>query len=70
MFDCKLCSSSEYVYSGYLCPKCLEIKKVIDLYNVDSILEAIKYIYIRDSCPIKNRSELVKSGDSSHTKKK
>ena len=52
MYSCILCDDKTEWTRG-LCTKCSEIKKIIDLYKVDKVLESIKYIYVRDTVPIK-----------------
>ena len=70
MFSCVLCSDSqEYCYRSNFCSKCLEIKKVVDLYGITLVSDSVKYIFVRDAVPVGNRQALVKTGDSSHKKK-
>tara|TARA_R110002020_G_C16060524_1_gene755409 strand:- start:512 stop:697 length:186 start_codon:yes stop_codon:yes gene_type:complete len=57
------------VYSGYLCSKCTKIKDIIRIYGTDRVEESLKYIFVRDEVPIKNRVDLVKNGDSSYKEK-
>ena len=70
MFSCKLCDSAEYVYSGYLCTKCTRIKDIIRIYGAERVEESLRYIFVRDEVPIKNRVDSVKSGDSSYINSK
>lgn len=44
--------------------------KIIDLYSTDEVVETLKYIYLREPTPIKNRRELIKTNDRSHPIKK
>ena len=72
-YNCNFCGNAEekcYSDTQYLCKNCVEIKKIIDLYSGDEVVETLKYIYCRDSEPRKNRTELVKSGDKAHHLKK
>lgn len=49
MFCCNLCGSQtdEYVFNN-LCSKCEQIKKIIELYEVDKVLTSLRFIYLRD----------------------
>ena len=66
MLNCKLCDSTEYVYSGYLCSKCIKIQDIIKICGVDKVEESLKFIFVRDDIPIKNRVESAKTGDASY----
>ena len=58
MFYCVLCKNpDEYCYSS-LCSKCTEFKKIVDLFGIDDLLKSVKYIYVRGTEPIKNRTEV------------
>lgn len=66
MFSCPMCDNpEETLYRQPLCSKCTNMKKIVDCYGIDSILETLNYIYIRTEEPIKNRQickkKLVKS---------
>jgi len=71
-YNCSFCGCDEKCYSdtNYLCKNCVEIKKIIDLYACDSVCETLKFVYLRDQTPIKNRRELCKTGDKDHPIKK
>ena len=59
---CVLCSNSEeVVYSNtdYLCKKCLDLKKIIDVYGIDKINETVNFVFIRETEAIKNRTKMV-----------
>ena len=59
---CTFCGCSESTYysnTNYLCGNCTELKKIIDLYSSDSVVETLKFVYVRDEEPIKNRRELI-----------
>ena len=59
---CILCSSVEVVvYSNtdYLCPKCIEIKRIIDVYSIDEINKAIKFIFVRHDDAILHRTKMI-----------
>lgn len=65
MFNCKLCNSQDYVYSGYLCTKCIKIQDIIKIYGSEKIVESLEFIYIRGATPIKKRTDVV-SADSTY----
>ena len=59
MWCCKLCANvDEWIYTGYLCSKCIKIKNLIRIYGVESINETLTYVYVRDPTPIKSRTEV------------
>tara|TARA_R110002050_G_scaffold296836_1_gene457268 strand:- start:110 stop:253 length:144 start_codon:yes stop_codon:yes gene_type:complete len=35
----------------------MEIKKIVAVYNVDSVLKTLKDVYVRDKTPIENRTK-------------
>ena len=48
MFNCNLCNQSdEYVISN-LCSKCDQIRKIIELYDVEKVLSTLRFVYLRD----------------------
>ena len=60
MFSCPMCDNpEETLYRQPLCSKCTNMKKIVDCYGIDSILD------IRTEEPIKNRQickkKLIKS---------
>lgn len=60
MFDysCHLCGGEEWCRNGFnLCGKCMEIKKIVAVYNVDDVLKTLKDVYVRDKTPIENRTK-------------
>lgn len=59
MYTCLLCDDKKEWTRG-LCTKCTELKKIVDLYDIDKVLESLKYIYVRDSVPIKSRTDIIK----------
>jgi hypothetical protein len=66
VFNCKLCDSDEYVYSGYLCSKCTKIQDIIKIYSSEKVVESLEYIFVRGSKPIKNRTEHISTADSTY----
>tara|TARA_R110001592_G_scaffold50510_1_gene156090 strand:- start:102 stop:290 length:189 start_codon:yes stop_codon:yes gene_type:complete len=58
MWTCILCDNKDEWTRG-LCTKCEEVKKIVDIYGIDKVVESIKYIYVRDDEPIKNRQKHV-----------
>ena len=69
MYTCILCpDKTEWTRS--LCSKCMEIKKIIDLYSVEKVVESMKYIYVRDNTPIKFRQEAILKKPSKEVEKK
>ena len=60
--DCQICGCKESTYysnTNYLCGKCIDLKKIIDLYTIESVVETLKYVYVREDEPIKNRRHLI-----------
>jgi len=53
MFACPLCSDWLYVRS--LCPKCLPIKKIVDIYGVKQVSEAVETIFLREDDKVENK---------------
>ena len=53
-YKCMLCGCDG---SDYLCDKCKEIKKITDIYGVDTVYDTLKRVYIRETKPIENRTE-------------
>jgi len=69
---CILCSNPEIVvYSdtNYLCPKCNELKKIIDIYSIDRINEVVKHVFIREEEAIKNRTKMILRSNEKSEKK-
>ena len=62
MFSCPMCDNpDETLYRQPLCsPNAVNMKKIIDCYGVDSIIETLNYIYIRTGEPIENRKDYLK----------
>lgn len=56
MYSCILCDNQEE-WTMSLCSKCIEIKRIMDIYGVDKVKESLTYIFVRDDTPIKNRTE-------------
>ena len=57
---CYLCG--EYAGMGCtFCDKCTRLRRIISLYSIDTILESLEFIYLRDSDPIKNRTSKLNS---------
>jgi len=50
VFTCNLCGSQseEWVYLQRHCSKCEQIRRVIELYSVDQVLETLRFVYLRD----------------------
>ena len=70
--NCAFCGCDEnkyYADTKYLCKNCVEIKKIIDLYTCEDVVETLKFIYLRDAEPLKNRRNVVKNSDKVHPKK-
>lgn len=59
MYNCVLCNNPDEWTRG-LCSKCEELKKIIDIYSIEQIIESIKYIYVRTEAPISNRTRSAK----------
>jgi hypothetical protein len=53
-YQCVLCGCKG---DDYLCEQCKEIKKITDIYGVDTVYDTLKRVYIRDTKPIENRTE-------------
>tara|TARA_R110000764_G_scaffold19599_4_gene51268 strand:- start:5272 stop:5490 length:219 start_codon:yes stop_codon:yes gene_type:complete len=65
MFDykCHLCGNpEEWCRSKNLCSKCIEVKQIVAVYDIDSVLKTLKDVYVRDKSPIENRTKVVAKG--------
>ncbi len=64
MFDytCHLCGNEEeWCNRGFnLCGKCMEIRRIVAVYKVDSVLKTLKDVYVRGQTPIENRTKAQK----------
>ena len=56
--------------ADYLCQKCRELKKIVDLYNIDVVNTSLKRIFVRDTEPILNRTDKEKSEVTTRSKTK
>lgn len=60
MFDCVMCKNPEQsCYRASLCSKCEETKKIVAIYGIDRVNEALLEIFVREERPIKNRVEAI-----------
>ncbi len=60
MFGCVMCNNpDETLVRASLCSKCEETKKIIAIYGIDRINEALLEIFVREERPIKNRVEAI-----------
>ena len=65
-FTCSFCkSSNSAVGTGYfnhygLCDKCKVIQKLSDLYGIDTLVNSLETIYVRDKEPIDLRTNAIK----------
>lgn len=66
VFNCKMCNCQDYVYSGYLCNECTKIQDIIKIYGSKKIVESLEFIYVRGATPIKKRTEVVSTSDSTY----
>ena len=59
-YNCLIClnEGGEWCYSG-ICSKCTELKKIVDLYGIDSINKTLKDVYVRDIEPIEKRTNAI-----------
>jgi formate dehydrogenase maturation protein FdhE len=60
VFTCNLCGSqsNEWVYVERHCSNCCQIRRIIELYSVDKVLETLRYVYLRDEEEkVNNRTE-------------
>lgn len=60
VFTCNLCGhqSNEWLYVERHCSKCCQIRRIIELYSVDKVLESLRFVYLRDEeQKIKNREK-------------
>ena len=67
-YTCMLCGDKES--DDYLCEKCRELKKIVDLYNIDVVNTSLKRIFVRDTEPILNRTDKEKSEVTTRSKTK
>tara|TARA_R110002110_G_scaffold269201_2_gene484936 strand:- start:379 stop:627 length:249 start_codon:yes stop_codon:yes gene_type:complete len=65
-FKCFFCQSTNAsAGTGYfnhygLCDKCKTIQKLSDLYGIDTLVNSLETIYVRDKEPIEQRVEAIK----------
>ncbi len=59
-YNCIIClnEGGEWCYNG-LCSKCIELKKIVDLYGIDSVNKTLKNVYVRDVEPIEKRTNAI-----------
>lgn len=56
-YICYLCGTNT---DDYLCKEnCKQIKRIVELYGIDSVRESLEYVFIRDTEPIKKRTEAI-----------
>ena len=51
MFQCSLCRNQcdEWIIPPYShCSKCEQIRRIISLYDVDKVLNTLRFVYLRD----------------------
>ena len=57
-YTCSLCGcQDEWCYS--LCSNCLEVKKIVDLYSIQKVVNTLKDIYVRETTPIDKRTNAI-----------
>jgi hypothetical protein len=55
-YNCFLCETET---ENYLCRDCERIKKIIELYSVDTVRKSLDEIFIRETIPIEKRTEII-----------
>ena len=56
-YTCYLCGTNT---DDYLCKEnCKQIKRIIELYGIDSVRESLEFVFIRDTEPIKKRTQAI-----------
>ena len=58
-YCCVMCGSKDEWCHDSLCSNCLELKKVIDLYGIQKVLNTTKCIYVREAEPIEKRTAAI-----------
>ena len=58
-YNCVLCGNKDEWCHESLCSNCLELKKVIDLYGIQKVLNTTKSIYVREAEPIEKRTAAI-----------
>ncbi len=58
-YCCVMCGSKDEWCHQSLCSNCLELKKVIDLYGIQKVLNTTKSIYVREAEPIEKRTSAI-----------
>ena len=57
-YTCSLCGcQDEWCHS--LCTNCLEVKKIVDLYTIQKVVNTLKDIYVRETEPIEKRKSAI-----------
>ena len=59
-YNCVLCpnEANEWCHTS-LCSKCIELKKIVDIYTIDQVNKTLKDIYVRDIEPITRRTDAI-----------
>ena len=56
---CYLCTNNYAGISQTFCEKCIRLRRIINLYNIEKVLETCEFIFLRDSHPIEKRAEKI-----------
>lgn len=55
-YKCYMCNTDT---NDYLCENCKQIKKIADLYGIDTVRKCCDEIFVRDAEPITKRTAVV-----------
>ena len=55
-------------YFGYWCPKCRELKNIMNVYGKDKVLEIVKFCTLRSDKQINNKEKLILQNDELKTR--
>ena len=57
-YTCSLCGSQDE-WCASLCSNCLEVKKIVDLYSIQKVVNTLKDVYVRETMPIEKRTNAI-----------
>ncbi len=55
-YKCYMCDTDT---NDYLCENCKQIKRIAELYGIDTVRKCCDEIFVRDAEPINKRTEVV-----------
>jgi len=56
---CYLCTNNYAGISETFCTKCIRLRRIINLYNIDHVLDTCEFVFLREKLPIEKRTEKI-----------